>query len=278
MVPPGILYPSFQAAYEDHAQLSASDYGHWTITSYTLTGDDHPAIAYTIPLILSDGTVYGVLGIEMTTAYLQSLLPFWELQNEQAGSYLLASHTGNLQDPEVALSAACCSTGTGMEAYNSEDTLLLTHKNRQQFLLTNHGKRYYAALTPLSFYNRNAPFSSEQWLLIGAVEFGQLFSFSNHVILLLGLNIFLMLIVGLICSLICSPQASTSNIPPFRGSGCCTEEPEHDPEPLSDRHPGTGSVLNCDHDPEPGYSDDLDKIFADHGYGQCRTRRLRNPF
>ena len=134
----------------------------------------------------------------MTTAYLQSLLPFWELQNEQAGSYLLASHTGNLQDPEVSLSAACCSTGTGMEAYNSEDTLLLTHKNRQQFLLTNHGKRYYAALAPLSFYNRNAPFSSEQWLLIGAVEFGQLFSFSNHVILLLGLNIFLMLIVGLI--------------------------------------------------------------------------------
>ena len=200
----GILYPSFQAAYEDHAQLSASDYGHWTITSYTLAGDDHPAIAYTIPLILSDGTVYGVLGIEMTTAYLQSLLPFWELQNEQAGSYLLASCTGNLQDPEVTLSAACCSTDTGMEAYTSEDTLLLTHKNRQQFLLTNHGKRYYAALTPLSFYNRNAPFSSEQWLLIGAVELRQLFSFSNQVILLLGLSIFLMLIVGLICSLICS--------------------------------------------------------------------------
>ena len=200
----GILYPSFQAAYEDHAQLSASDYGHWTITSYTLTGDDHPAIAYTIPLILSDGTVYGVLGIEMTTAYLQSLLPFWELQNEQAGSYLRASHTGNLQDPEVSLSAACCSTGTGIEAYNSEDTLLLTHKNRQQFLLINHGKRYYAALAPLSFYNRNAPFSSEQWLLIGTVELRQLFSFSNHVILLLGLNILLMLIVGLICSLICS--------------------------------------------------------------------------
>ena len=200
----GILYPSFQAAYEDHAQLSASDYGHWTITSYTLTGDDHPAIAYTIPLILSDGTVYGVLGIEMTTAYLQSLLPFLELQNEHDGSYLLASYTGSLEDPEITLSTACCSTGTGMEAYTSEDTLLLTHKNRQQFLLTNHGKRYYAALAPLSFYNRNAPFSSEQWLLIGTVELRQLFSFSNHVLLLLGLNILLMLIVGLICSLICS--------------------------------------------------------------------------
>ena len=149
----GILYPSFQAAYEDHAQLSASDYGHWTITSYTLAGDDHPAIAYTIPLILSDGTVYGVLGIEMTTDYLQSLLPFWELQNEQAGSYLLASYTGNLQDPEVTLSAACCSTDTGMEAYTSEDTLLLTHKNRQQFLLTNHGKTLLCGTHPC-FYNQ----------------------------------------------------------------------------------------------------------------------------
>ena len=274
----GILYPSFQAAYEDHAQLSASDYGHWTITSYTLTGDDHPAIAYTIPLILSDGTVYGVLGIEMTTAYLQSLLPFWELQNEQAGSYLLASHTGNLQDPEVSLSAACCSTGTGMEAYNSEDTLLLTHKNRQQFLLINHGKRYYAALAPLSFYNRNAPFSSEQWLLIGSsgvwaavfllqpCDSAARTQHSPYADRRTDLQSDL------------QPQAGTTTIPPFRGSGCCTEEPEHDPEPLSDRHPGTGSVLNCDHDPEPGYSDDLDKIFADHGYGQCRTRRLRNPF
>ena len=36
------------------------------------------------------------------------------------------------------------------------------------------------------------------------MELRQLFSFSNHVILLLGLSIFLMLIVGLICSLICS--------------------------------------------------------------------------
>ena len=103
---------------------------------------------------------------EMTVAELSRLLFTSESSIRRD---LLASHTGNLQDPEVSLSAACCSTGTGIEAYNSEDTLLLTHKNRQQFLLINHGKRYYAALAPLSFYNRNAPFSSEQWLLIGTV-------------------------------------------------------------------------------------------------------------
>lgn len=200
----GILYPSFQAAYEDHAQLDPVDYGHWTVGSYTMTGDDYPAIAYSVPLILPDGTVYGVLGVEMTVNYLQSLLPYAELQNEQAGSYLLASYTGDLSDAEITLSGSCCSTGSGMAEYSSEDSLSLTHRNRKQFLLDNHGKHYYAALAPLSFYNRNAPFSSEQWLLIGTVETRQLFSFSNHVLMLLVLSILLTLAVGLVCSFLTS--------------------------------------------------------------------------
>lgn len=57
----GFLYPVFQAAYHGNGELDAADYGHWTSSPYTLSGDDHSAIAYTIPLILDDGTVYGVL-------------------------------------------------------------------------------------------------------------------------------------------------------------------------------------------------------------------------
>lgn len=200
----GILYPTFQAAYEDHAQLDASDYGHWTTGSYILSGDTRSAIAYSVPLILPDGTVYGVLGIEMLTSYLESLLPYEELQNDQTGSYLLVSSADSLDGEEIALSDSCCSTGSGMAEYTAEDSLTLLHPKKKQFLLENHGRRYYTALSPLSFYNRNAPFSSEQWFLIGAVETQELFSFSNYVLLLLALCILLTLIVGLICSLIVS--------------------------------------------------------------------------
>ena len=199
-----ILYPSFQTAYEDHAQLNSSDYGHWTVGCYTLSGDDHSAIAYSIPLIFSDGTVYGVLGIEMMNSYLESRLPYSELQNEQAGSYLLASYTGSLKDEEILITTSTCSTGSGMTDCTENEPLTLTGSGRKTYTLTSHGKQYFAAISSLSFYDRNAPFSSEQWLLIGTVETRQLFSFSNHVLLILALSILLTLAVGLSCSLIVS--------------------------------------------------------------------------
>lgn len=60
-----IIYPVFQEAFKDQGRLDAADYGHWTTEDYILDGDNRSAIAYSIPLILSDGTVYGVLGTEM---------------------------------------------------------------------------------------------------------------------------------------------------------------------------------------------------------------------
>lgn len=84
----GFLYPPFQAAYKDGASLAASDYGHWTSQSYLVPGDTHEAIAYSQPLILPDGTVYGVIGVELLADYLWENLPCSELQNN--GTYFLA--------------------------------------------------------------------------------------------------------------------------------------------------------------------------------------------
>ena len=77
----GFLYPPFQAAYKDGASLAASDYGHWTSRSYPMPGDTHEAIAYSQPLILPDGTVYGVIGMELLADHLWENLPCSELQN-----------------------------------------------------------------------------------------------------------------------------------------------------------------------------------------------------
>ena len=48
------------------------NYGRWTTNSYCLAGDDRNAIAYSMPLILPDGTVYGVVGVELLTEYLKN--------------------------------------------------------------------------------------------------------------------------------------------------------------------------------------------------------------
>ena len=94
----------FQAAYESGEQIgAAADYGRWTTLPYTLLGDDREAIAYAQPLILDDGTVYGVLGIEMLESYMDTKLPWDELQNDHHGSYLLASTTSDLRGEELQI-------------------------------------------------------------------------------------------------------------------------------------------------------------------------------
>ena len=60
---------------------------------YKLTGDERTAIAYSQPLILPDGTVYGVIGVEILTSYLETKMPYQELQDGGQGTYLLVSTT-----------------------------------------------------------------------------------------------------------------------------------------------------------------------------------------
>ena len=127
----GFLYPVFQAAYHGNGELDAADYGHWTSSPYTLSGDDHSAIAYTIPLILDDGTVYGVLGVEILESYLQALLPGTELQNDSSGTYLLgvASNSAIGKD-DLTVSVISASPAANAPQQSYDQTLLLKPSKR----------------------------------------------------------------------------------------------------------------------------------------------------
>ena len=201
-----IVYPVFQEAYKDQEKLNAADYGHWTTEEYTLDGDDRPAIAYSVPLILSDGTVYGVVGVEMLSEYLKTQLPYEELQNESAGTYILAYTKSSLKDEEIILEGVSSLNGknSSLEKDLQSGELKLEKNGYGDYQLKLNGKKYYMAIKPLQLYSRNAPFSQEQWILIGAVEMGQLFSFSGHVLKVLAMAILLTFLVGVLSSLVVS--------------------------------------------------------------------------
>ena len=201
-----IMYPVFQAAYKDHGQLEASDYGHWSTEEYTLDGDNRPAIAYSVPLILSDGTVYGVLGVELLSEYLNTQIPYEELQNEGEGTYILAYTKSSLKDDGIVISGIGGINGKNLSdeevLRNSELTLYKSSYGDYQLDLM--GKRYYISMKPIQLYNRNAPFSDEQWVLLGVVENNQLFSFSRHVLRMLMFTVLMTVVVGVLSSLIVS--------------------------------------------------------------------------
>ena len=109
----GFVCTVFQTAWEDDEKLDAADYGRWLTQTYKLTGDERTAIAYSQPLILPDGTVYGVIGVEILTSYLETKMPYQELQDGGQGTYLLVSTTSGLSDPELFLTLMA---GDGLDA------------------------------------------------------------------------------------------------------------------------------------------------------------------
>lgn len=200
------IYPSFQEAYEDHAQLDAENYGHWTFHPYTLTDDDRPAIAYTVPLILDDGTVYGVIGVEMLTSYLETLMPYTELQNDDQGTYFLVETDSDLEEKTAKIITVDSSSKDKKLADYAEKELSLKRFSKNVYDLAIEEEDYVAAAIPLNLYNKNAPFSDEQWLLMGVVETENLFAFSRHVLFLLALAIAGTFVVGVISSLAISKR------------------------------------------------------------------------
>ena len=219
-----LIFPAFQSAWSDSASLSAADYGHWTTSLFTLPGDDHAAIAYSIPLILPDGRVYGVLGVEMLESYLQTLLPSGELQNADVGGYMLACaqkgtdryDTSSVHEI-VTISGKKTSGATGR-------SLKLTSSKYGGYRFQNEGTWYYGAAEELSLYNRDAPFSDKQWLLVGMVSEQRLFAFSNHVVRLLMLCLLLTALAGVASSILAArrlapTQTNRRSIPALPSMG-----------------------------------------------------------
>lgn len=205
----GFLYPVFQAVYHGNGELDAADYGHWTSSPYTLSGDDHSAIAYTIPLILDDGTVYGVLGVEILESYLQALLPGTELQNDSSGTYLLgvASNSAIGKD-DLTVSVISASPAANAPQQSYDQTLLLKPSKRGGYQSDSPLGLCHAAVAPLTLYNRNAPFSNEQMLLIGSVPVSALYAFSDDVVRLLIIAVLVVLTAGLFSSLVLARKFS----------------------------------------------------------------------
>ena len=194
----GFLYPPFQAAYKDGASLAASDYGHWTSQSYPMPGDTHEAIAYSQPLILPDGTVYGVIGVELLADYLWENLPCSELQN--SGTYFLAvTGTEELSAAELQLRPVLRSHCDGQPGSADESLTLRLHSAQTRRYLFSDAL-YIASVSPLNLYSRNAPFSGEHWLLVGSVPAGQLFAFAQRLQQLFSFIILITLAVGFVCS------------------------------------------------------------------------------
>ena len=97
--------------------------------------------------------MYGVIGVEILTSYLETKMPYQELQDGGQGTYLLVSTTSGLSDPELFLTLMA---GDGLDA-NVIDAGVEKITCRQtdgERWLTLNNETGYAAVQNLDLYSR----------------------------------------------------------------------------------------------------------------------------
>lgn len=172
------LYETYQAALqmEERLDLELSDMGYWS-EAHHLYGDDLEVISYSVPLILEDGTVYGVLGVDLSLNYLETLLPAEELKDEDSGSYLLGIEKGS----ETTITNVLITGSEYSEINDGAKETRLYQENGRWMVENAQGKDVYCEKEYISLYNTNTAFSDQKWVLTGIIQEKNLFVFSDNV-------------------------------------------------------------------------------------------------
>ena len=183
------FYKPYEAALQNPG-ADAKAMAYWS-QPFVLEGnpnDSYRMIAYSVPLMLN-GQVYGVLGIEVSTAYLaDTCFPISELSGSEAGGYALALGDGNGSYQIIA------GNGVLYNAVNAEGPAFALEETRNEGLMQVGGvtmgdQQVYAIAEPLKLYSGIVPYDDTSWTVVGLFSKDSIFAAGNSLYHRLGVTI-----------------------------------------------------------------------------------------
>lgn len=183
------FYKPYEAALQNPG-ADAKAMAYWS-QPFVLEGnpsDSYRMIAYSVPLML-DGQVYGVLGIEVSTAYLaDTCFPVSELSGSEAGGYALALEDGNGSYQIIA------GNGALYNAVNAEGPAFALEETRNAGLMQVEGvtmgdQQVYAIAEPLKLYSGIVSYDDTSWAVVGLFPKDSIFAAGNSLYHRLGVTI-----------------------------------------------------------------------------------------
>lgn len=177
-------YDYFYKPYQNglaNPERNDRDLGCW-IPPFCLNSenaDSYQMIVYAVPLIDSEGRLYGVAGVEISVQYLASLLPAREISEDNVGGYLLVEYEENDR-----------STARVMLGVGSALSRIAPQGTRLDLEQTEHGiyrlaglelneDSVYADYLELQLYNSNRAEVS-QWALLAVAGENMLFGIGDR--------------------------------------------------------------------------------------------------
>lgn len=172
-------------AARQHPEIAYKDLGYWNPV-FCLEGntskDSYQMITYTVPLIFEDGTVYGVMGVEISDRHLKNILPAKDLNDDDYSGYLMArmDTDGNLE-PIVHTGTIAARVVNTFEqiiprATEYADLYEIPGGNKAM-------EKVYTSMEQLHLYNTHTPFEEEVWVLGGVLEHNYIFGLSKQIVL-----------------------------------------------------------------------------------------------
>ena len=151
-----------------------------------------------------------MVGVELLTDYLQTKLPFTELDEDKAGTYFIVTTTDDALTDDVLYLRKTVTSGEDLVTADAPLGVLNCRSdgNGGNWAELN-GKRYDMVLEPLQLYNRNAPFAAEKWFLAGTMEQSVLLAFSNRVREVLLATLLFTLVLSVLGSLLVSARLAS---------------------------------------------------------------------
>lgn len=188
----------------------SSNFGYWC-GGFSLNQDDVPVLTYAVPLIAQDGTVIGVLGIDITESYLYSFLNYDELISEKQGAYCIGiTDDGGQNFRCIASNGPLYKSRFGSSTVLRSSSVVDGKISRFDTAIGESGP-VYGSVQEFKMYNHNTPFEQEQWVLIGLVESRSLLQFSRQIVLLVAIATAVSLLLS-ICGAVAVSKKITAPI------------------------------------------------------------------
>lgn len=184
-------------AASDYNHLSYKDLGYWSKPFY-LSEKDIKIMTYSIPLVDNDNKPYGVLGIDISMKYLNSLLNYEEIDSSGQGIYILGVDNNKSMNFDRVTN-----TGPMINKMLSEGNEIRLNSKEvynsiYEIKMKDTNKVAYACTKYINLYNSNTPFENEKWALIGIVERNNLLYYTDRFKTLLAFSLTVSSILGII--------------------------------------------------------------------------------
>lgn len=191
-------YKTMETA-KEHPDMPVNRLGYWSGFS-KISPTDQPSMKYTMPLVLSDGTVYGIIGIGFMEKTILKSMPANDFFSEKA-SYILASDMDNddVFTPEIhtgAIYSRLVGNGTVIGHQEPIDEGIYDFNKDSSVSVATVGN-----IQDMIIYNSDSPFINERWALISIADKNGILNIYTELVTLFFISFIISAVFSIMCAL-----------------------------------------------------------------------------